>query len=304
MDSNKVQSFLKLIRFDYSIYSAGGVLLSGLLAGDLTGIQSEYVITFLIVFFAAVSSYSLNDYFDLEIDKNNKRLDRPLVLGGLTRKTALITGIISFSLTILLTLFLNIPAKVLIYSSLPLFFLYSMWLKKFFVFKNILVAYGYFVTIILGSIISDAYIEPLIIYFALMGFIVGFALEIMLDIRDVIGDKNGYIETFATRWGTKLAAQLVIILYGVIMILDPLPYLIEIDTRLFQDKLFLILIIIPIISYTFISKSLLTDQSIKNVNRMAIERNIIPVLSAVFRESSPNTNGRSSLLFVLSTSKS
>ena len=268
MDSNKVQSFLKLIRFDYSVYSAGGVLLSGLLAGDLTRIQSEYVITFFIVFFAAISSYSLNDYFDLEIDKNNKRLDRPLVLGDLTQKTTLITGIISFLLTILLTLFLNIPAKVLIYSSLPIFFLYNMWLKKFFIFKNILIAYGYFVIIILGSIISDAYIEPLIIYFALMGFIVGFTLEIILDIRDIIGDKSGNIETFATRWGTKLSAQLVIILYGVIMILDPLPYLIEIDTRLFRDEIFLILIIIPIISYAFISKSLLTDQSINNVNRL------------------------------------
>ncbi len=268
MDSNKVQSFLKLIRFDYSVYSAGGVLLSGLLAGDLTRIQSEYVITFFIVFFAAISSYSLNDYFDLEIDKNNKRLDRPLVLGDLTQKTTLITGIISFLLTILLTLFLNIPAKVLIYSSLPIFFLYNMWLKKFFIFKNILIAYGYFVIIILGSIISDAYIEPLIIYFALMGFIVGFTLEIILDFRDIIGDKSGNIETFATRWGTKLSAQLVIILYGVIMILDPLPYLIEIDTRLFRDEIFLILIIIPIISYAFISKSLLTDQSINNVNRL------------------------------------
>ena len=171
MDTNEVQSFLKLIRVDYSIYSACGVLLSGLLAGDLTGIQSEYLITFFIVFFAAVSAYALNDYFDFEVDKKNKRLDRPLVLGGLTRKTALKTGIISLSLTLLLTIFLSIPAMVLIYSSLPLFFLYSMWLKKFFVFKNILVAYGYFVTIVLGSIISDAYIEPLIIYFALMGFI-------------------------------------------------------------------------------------------------------------------------------------
>lgn len=268
MDTNKVQSFLKLIRIDYSIYSAGGVLFSGLLAGDLEGIQSEYMIAFFIVFFTAVSSYALNDYYDIEVDKKNNRLDRPLVLGGLTRKTALRTGIISLSLTILLTLFLNIPAKILIYSSLPLFILYSMGLKKFLVFKNILVAYGYFVTIILGSIVSDAYIEPLIIYIAIMGFIVGFALEIILDIGDVIGDKSEYIETFATRWGTKLATQLVIILYVVIMILDPLPYFVDIDTRLFRDDLFLILIIIPIISYAFISKSLLTDQSLNNVNKL------------------------------------
>ncbi|MBA7497033.1 Protoheme IX farnesyltransferase [subsurface metagenome] len=268
MVTNEVRSFLKLIRFDYSIYSACGVLLAGWIAGDLTGIQSEYLITFLIVFFAAVGLYSLNDYFDFEVDKKNKRNDRPLVLGGLTRKTALRTGIIFLSMTLLLTLFLNIPAKVLIYSSLPLFFVYNMWLKKFFVFKNILVAYGYFVTIILGSIVSDEYIEPLIIYFAIMGFIVGFALEIMLDIGDVIGDKSGCIETFATRWGTKIAAQLVIILYVVIMILDPIPYLVEIDTRLFRDDLFLILITIPIISYALISKSLLTDQSLKNVNRL------------------------------------
>lgn len=261
MRKKKFWAFFKLIRLDYSLFSGTGVLLSGLLAGDLRGFQSEYFVAFFIVFLSAVGSFAFNDYYDFQVDKKNRRYDRPLVSGLLSRKVALITGMASFSLILLLSLFLNSPAMFLFLISLPLFFLYNLGVKKMILFKNILIAYAYVATILFGSLVSDAIVEPLIVYFAAMGFIVGLAFEIMLDIGDVEGDKELGIETLSTRFGMKTATQVSVVLYAAIIILDPLPCITMIDPRLYLDYVFLFLIFIPVVSYFFTSKSLMKDQS-------------------------------------------
>ncbi len=253
-------AFFKLIRLDYSLFGASGVFLSGLLAGDLYGFQWEYLAAFFVVFLSAVGSFAFNDYFDFEVDRRNRRYDRPLVLGLLSKKVALITGLVSFSLVLLLLLFLNSLALLLVLVSLPFFFFYNLGMKKMILFKNILIAYAYVATILFGSIVSDSVVELLIVYFAAMGFIVGLAFEIMLDIGDVEGDRELGIETLSTRFGMKTAAQVSVVLYAAIMILDPLPFITMIDSRLFMDCKFLLLILIPVVSYFFISKSLMKNQ--------------------------------------------
>ena len=261
-------AFFKLIRLNCVrayFFIVPGVFLSGLLAGDLYGFQWEYLVAFIIVFLSAVGSFAFNDYYDFEVDKRNNRRDRPLVLGLLSKRVALITGLASFSLILLLSLFLNLLAKALVLASLPLFFLYSLGLKRMFLFKNAIIAYAYAATILFGSLVSDAALEPLIAYFAAMGFIVGLAVEIMLDIGSVQRDKDTRIQTVPTRFGVKMAAQLSVVLYVAIMILDPLPFFVMIDPRLYTDYAFLLLILIPVISYFFISKLLMKDQSKKSI---------------------------------------
>ena len=197
-------AFFRLIRLDYSFFSALGIVLSGLLAGDLVGFQLEYLTAFFVVFFSAIGSFAFNDYFDFAADKVNQRFDRPLVLGLLSGKLALITGLFSFFFVILLSLFLNLFSMFVVLLSLPLFFLYSLGLERVFFVKNVLIGYGYVATIFLGSIVSDSVLEPLIIYFAIMGFIGGLAFEIMLDIGDVKGDQIQRLDTLATKvWEKK-----------------------------------------------------------------------------------------------------
>jgi geranylgeranylglycerol-phosphate geranylgeranyltransferase len=175
---------------------------------------------------------------------------------------ALITSIISFLAVIGLSLIISV------FISLPLFYLYSMGLKKKLFIKNFLIAFSYIAAIFLGSLATDAMLEPLIIYFGIMGFIVGLASEIMFDIGDVKGDRELGIETFSTRFGLKTAAWLSVILYIVIIIMDPLPFFLLIDQRLQFDLLFFILILIPVVSYIFLSRSLLKDQSEKNILKL------------------------------------
>jgi geranylgeranylglycerol-phosphate geranylgeranyltransferase len=265
MSAETVNAYFTLIRLDYSLFAALNVLLSGILAGDLRGLQREYLIAFVIVFLTAAGSFAFNDYYDFEVDQKNRRTDRPLVLGLLSKSVALITASISFFAIILLSLFLNPPAVALVLLSVPLFILYSFGLKRLLIVKNALIAYAFVATILLGSLVSDAVLEPLIVYFAAMGFIVGLAFEIMLDIGDVEGDDALGIKTISTRFGVKTAAFTSVVLYRVIMIMDPLPFFVLIDSRLYRDFVFLVLILVPIASYFFVSQLLLKDQSKQSV---------------------------------------
>ena len=265
MGLSEKSNLFSLVRLNLSLFSGLGIFLSGLLSGDLESFQIEYLLAFFIVFLIATGSFSLNDYFDLETDRRNERSDRPLVSGLVSKRVALGVGGLSYSISIILSLFLNQISLVLILSSIPLFFIYNLGLKKKVLIKNILIAYAYVATLLLGSIISDGTIESLVMYFSFMGFIVGLAYEIMLDIDDTEGDKATGIQTLSTTFGVKNAALIAISLYSIIIILDPLPFFFNIDSRLILDPIFLVLILIPIGSYFLVSRSLLQNQTKSNM---------------------------------------
>jgi len=268
MLKEKISGFLKLIRIEICIFGTIGFFVSGVLAEDLIGFQIEYIIGFLIIFLSEAGAFAINDYIDFEVDLNNNRSDRPLVLGLISRKTALITAIIILIIDLLLLLFLKPFASLVGLISVPLFYIYSLGLKKRILIKNILIAYSYAGTILFGSIVSDSVLEPIIIYFAFMGFIIGLGSEIMFDMADVEGDKQLGINTIPNKFGLKVATKISVVFYIIIIIMDPLPFFILIDPRLYFDPLFLMLILIPVISYVFLSISLLKNQTKENTLKL------------------------------------
>lgn len=270
MFNDRICGFLKLIRLGVSLFGCISLFISGFLAEDLVGFQVEYLIAFFIVLISASGAFAINDYYDYEVDKTNNRKDRPLVTELISRRTALITAISSLIIVISLSLLLNLASMILVIISVPLFYIYSIGLKKKLYVKNLLIAFSYLSTIFLGSLISDSHLEPLIIYFAIMGFIVGLGNDIMFDIADVKGDYELGIKTISTEFGIKKASLISIILYSVIIILDPLPFFVKIDQRLYLDYLFLILILIPVISYIILSISLLKERTSEHVLKLRI----------------------------------
>jgi geranylgeranylglycerol-phosphate geranylgeranyltransferase len=268
MLNHRIFGFLKLIRIELCLFGTIGFFVSGVLAGDLIGVQFEYLIGFLIIFITETGAFAINDYIDFELDKNNRRSDRPLVLGLITRKTALMTAVVLMLIDLVLILFLEGLTLIFALVSIPIFYIYSLGLKKKIFVKNILIAYSYAGTIIFGSLITDAFLEPIIIYFALMGFIVGLGSEIMFDIADVEGDKELGINTIPNKFGLKSAAKVSVVFYIIIIIMDPLPFFVLIDSRLYFDPLFLILILVPVISYVSLSISLLKNQTKENTLKL------------------------------------
>ena len=263
-----IRAYSKLIRLDRALSAAFGVIFSGLIVQDLVGFQWEYVVAFFIVLFSAFANFGFNDYCDFETDRLNRRLDRPLVQGTLPRKTALIAAGGSSAIALILTILLNPLARRLVLVGLPISLFYNLGIKRILILKNASIAFANVGIILLGSIVSDTVLEPLTLYFAIIGFFVGLSYEVMLDIADVEGDRALGIETIPTRFGVNAAAWFSIILGIGGVIIDPLPFFIHVDPRLYGDYLFLFLILIPVISRIGISKSLFEDQSKENIFRL------------------------------------
>lgn len=252
---------MRLARIDHSLFSALGVVTSGLLSGDLRGPQPEYLVAFSTVLLSAAGSFAFNDYFDLRVDTLNGRIERPLVAGALPRSAALLMAGGCLVAALLLSLLLGPPARGLVLLSLPLFYLYSAGLKRLPIVKNLVVAFAFAVTILFGAVVSDDLVEPLAAYFALMGFVVGLAFDVMLDLIDLEGDRAAGISTLPAVLGPGGAALFSTLLYALIMVLDPLPFFLMIDSRLHGDYVFLAAITVPVLSYLSVSRALLRDQA-------------------------------------------
>jgi 4-hydroxybenzoate polyprenyltransferase len=263
-----IRNYLRLIRLERALSATFGVLFTGIIVGDLITIQIEYVIACVVVFFSAIANFGLNDYSDIETDSRNNRLDRPLSQGDLKPGTALLTVVVSTISALTLSLFLNPIAGLLIYLGMPLSLMYNLILKRYLLLKNAFIGLANVGVVLMGSLVSDAVLEPIAIYIALIGFFFSLSYESMLDIADMEGDRAQGVDTLPNRFGVR-NAMIFSLLFGFgAVIADPLPFFIELDSRLSGDYLFLLLILLPVINRLLISRSLLKDQSPENIFRL------------------------------------
>ena len=263
-----VRNYLRLIRLGRALSASFGVLFTGIVVGDLVEFQYIYIIACLVVFFSAVANFGLNDYSDIEADRRNYRVDRPLAQGQLKPKTALLTAIISTALALILSFLLNPVARLLIFLGLPTSLLYNLFLKRYILLKNAFIGLANVGVVLIGSLVSDLVLERLALYIAVIGFFFSLSYETMLDIADMEGDRAKGVNTIPNRFGVRNAMIFSLIFGFGAIIIDPLPFFIEIDSRLSGDYLFLSLILLPVINRLFISRSLLNDHSPENIFRL------------------------------------
>lgn len=265
---DKVLGYVRLMRLERALSAMAGVVITGIIVKDVTTIGWDYVIACLVVFFSALANFALNDYQDIEIDRVNRRQDRPLVNNIITPSSVLKFALVSSFLAIILALQMNPTPRSMIMMGLPLSLVYNMYLKKYLIFKNMFTGLANVGIILLGSLVVDNVVEPIAYYIAVIGFFFSVSYEIMLDIADVDGDKAMVVDTIPVRFGKKNAAYFSIIIGVCSVFANTLPFFIKVDTRLFQDYLFLSLILIPILNRFRISKDLLLDQSAENIYQL------------------------------------
>jgi 4-hydroxybenzoate polyprenyltransferase len=253
-----VRNYLRLIRLERALSATFGVLFTGILVGDLIASQSIYVIACLLVFFSAMANFGLN----------RSIVDRPLAQGQLKPETALFTAIISTVPALILSFLLNPVARLLIFLGLPISLLYNLVLKRYFLLKNVFIGLANVGVVLIDSLVSDVVLEPLALYIAVIGFFFSLSYEAMLDIADMEGDRAKGVDTIPNKFGVRNAMIFSLIFGFGAIIVDPLPFFIEIDSRLSGDYLFLSLILLPVINRLFISRALLKDQSPENIFRL------------------------------------
>ena len=212
-----------------------------------------------------MGSFSINDYRDYEADKANGLDDRPLVKGTISRPFALWFSVVALVVVLGLSFLLPFVAQMISLGSTIIFYVYSLGGKKVLGLKNFLVALSYFIVTLLGSLLVNLTLEPLLWFGAVVSIIMGFAAEVLFDIRDVKGDTKAQVHTFANKFGKKTAAWIVASLLFIIVLTNWIPAVVLIDERLYKDYLFLGLMLFTVSGYGTVGIIVLKNQEQKTI---------------------------------------
>jgi len=232
-----------LLRLEHGFMYALGVIIGAIISGE----TSPTILLFgaLTAIFCQASAFALNDYFDYEVDIANKRYDRPLVRGELSRSTALIISIILAPLGFIFAYFISLEAFIFAVCVTLIGYLYDMKLKEFGVFANAYIAFTMAAPFIFGGIIANK-LTPQIIVLSIIAFISGIAREIMKGIEDVEGDALRNVKSLARVKGVAFAAKISALLFLIAVILSVVPFLF-IDEYRFDIKYIVPVILTDII---------------------------------------------------------
>lgn len=167
--------------------------------------------------FLMASTMSMNDYYDLEIDKINCP-KRPIPSGSITPKEAILISIISGVIGIIAAALINMYSLAVASFALILMLYYNTRGKKTGFFGNILVSICIGLPFIFGGA-AVARVTYLLVLFSLMAFISNLGREVTKGIMDLEGDRLKNIKTIAVMHGPRkasiVAAMLYIIAVGV-----------------------------------------------------------------------------------------
>lgn len=231
----KIKAIWELMRLEHGVMIAIAILIGSLIALKGEGMPSfdKFILTFFTALFLEASTFALNDYCDIDIDKKNKREDRPLVRGDLSPKSALYLFYIFFPLGIICSYFVNLTCFIIALITAILAILYDVKMKKIKLIGNFYISYVMAIPFIFGgaAVISNDMlildIDPSICIIALIAFLSGSGREIMKDVMDFEGDKEKGVKSFPKYIGARKSNILAAFFYIVAIGLSLFPFFIE-----------------------------------------------------------------------------
>ena len=225
-------------------------------------------LTFFTALFLEASTFALNDYYDLEIDRKNKRDDRPLVRGDLSPKTALYLFFIFFPLGIICSYFVNYTCFVIALITALFAILYDAKLKKIKLLGNFYIAYVMAIPFIFGGaavlkgIRFSIEIPQVIFIIALIAFLTGSGREIMKDVMDFKGDKEEGVRSFPRYIGIHKSNIIAAYFYLAAILLSLFPFFMRRFEIYYYNYYYLIVVLITDIILLVVSLQLFFKKDI------------------------------------------
>lgn len=281
-----VSAFFELLRWKHCFWAGFsalvGTLIAFLIMSDSMQVQLAYepVIVFLVVFLITGAGNAINDYFDIEIDKIN-RPGRPIPSGRIKQKTAMYLSVSLFGIGIILSYLLGPLCLILAAFNSILLFLYASTFKRMFLLGNVVVAYLTGSIFIFGSaleIFNYASIQYSMVLFFL-AFFPSLAREIVLDIDDMEGDRQGGAVTLPIKIGKNYTARIATGVGIIFIIFSPLPYILNIN-NLFGIP-YLIMILLADILLIFSFKEMLIMNNVVKSSKMLEKALCVALLAFV-----------------------
>ena len=200
-------------------------MLSVLIAAMVTGTLEPHFAVFLAAISAGLimaAGNTINDYFDIEIDRINKPL-RPLPAQKMSLETARILAFGEFLLGITLSAFISLPMLLIAAFFSLLIYFYAAVFKRTVLWGNLVVSLATAATFIYGGMAvrrPGSAIIP-----ALFAFFFHFGREILKDIEDIKGDQKNAAQTFPVRFGVRPAIRLIWLNFLLLAVLTAVPFI-------------------------------------------------------------------------------
>ncbi|MCK4347494.1 MAG: UbiA family prenyltransferase, partial [Thermoplasmatales archaeon] len=203
-----------------------------------------------------------------EIDKKNKRVDRPLVRGDLLPKTALYLFFVLFPLGILCSFFVNYTCFIIALITALLAILYDVKMKKIKFLGNFYIAYVMAIPFIFGAAAvikegsSSFEIHPAVYIIALIAFLAGSGREIMKDVMDFAGDKEEGVKSFPRYIGIRKSNIAAACFYLIAIVFSLIPFFVSRYDMYYYNYYYLAVVLITDIMFLATSLQLLFKKDI------------------------------------------
>jgi geranylgeranylglycerol-phosphate geranylgeranyltransferase len=224
----------KLTRFEHALMLAFAVLIAEtIVLGHLPPADLVLALSLLVPIFSEMGSFALNDYFDIETDKINKKKDRPLVRGTISPGFALNFSMFCMFISSMLAYFINLPAFAIVFAFNLAAIAYNWKLKDLPLLGNAYIGLTMAIPFVFGNFVVSGTLSPLALVLALLGFVAGLAREIIKSAQDMEGDmKARGSKTLPAVIGKKASIALAAILYLIFIPLSASPFLIGLEGTL------------------------------------------------------------------------
>lgn len=264
----KIRALWKLMRLEHGVMIALAIFIGSVITGQGLPSFEKGLFAFLTALFLEAATFSLNDYFDLEVDIKNKRLDRPLARGDLHPRTAVFIYLFLLPSGLITSYLVNTTCFVIAAINAVIATLYDVKLKEVKIISNFYIAFVMAIPFIFGALAVSPHISYIIIVIAVIAFFSGAAREIMKDVMDLEGDMERHTRSFAFYFGKQMANHIASVLYVVTVIMSLIPYLVPIEEAYFHDNLYLVLVLITDFILLYISVILYSRHDLETMGKM------------------------------------
>lgn len=239
-----MKELFKLVRFEHAIMLAIAVLTGEIVALGKIPDSSLYQLVLLslaVPVFSEMGSFALNDYLDIESDRLNKRKDRPLLSGTISKEFTFHFSWVCFIISIVAAYFINTNAILVAMVFNTLAIAYNYKLKDLPLVGNLYIGLAMAIPFIFGNLVVSGQLSKITIILALLGFLSGLAREIIKSTEDLEGDiKARGSKTLPAIIGERTSILIAAVIYIIFIPLTILPFYYE----LIKANMFSLLLIV------------------------------------------------------------
>lgn len=142
------------------------------------------IIAFIAFSLTASAIYTLNDYHDIEEDRQHpKKKDRPLASGAISKSQAIIIMSVLFISGFTLMAFLSLKAAGILTAYVVMNIAYSFYLKHVAILDVVIIAIGFVLRLFIGSAVTDI---PLSMWIVIMTFLLALFMALAKRRDDVL----------------------------------------------------------------------------------------------------------------------